>query len=274
MHDLVLLLQTLIPWAVVTGIVVFFRHPLKSLLEALVNLVQRANNVKGKILGQEMEVTVDDLQRTAISAAEEVEEAQPATIVATGKAGAFGSATLTATGSLDVSGAVVQPSSHSDSKGNNQDPQAQPQANYQGEGTFRASDAPSFQLIRLYADIERELRRIAAASLEREQLPLFPDLPSPYLSRYPMSRILRSLERYGIIPPSLVSAIWFFRRVRGEVIHGGDVDPIDVQRAIDSGTIILATLETIRVPLERQSARDKEELAFDRKIDELEGKGR
>jgi hypothetical protein len=97
-----------------------------------------------------------------------------------------------------------------------------------------AESSPKIALMSLAIEIEKELREIVFSQGQVNR---------PYTFTIPNAiRILEQRE----FPTHLTAALQNFQRVRNRIIHGkGEASSDDILRAIDSGIIILKTLQSV-----------------------------
>jgi len=97
-----------------------------------------------------------------------------------------------------------------------------------------AAQSPKAALILLAAEIERELRQlIATLGLLRGRRNL------------PFSQALGALSEWGGLPKHLPGSVTLFWDVRNRLVHGHDATDDEIIRAIDSGIVILRSLQAI-----------------------------
>ncbi len=97
----------------------------------------------------------------------------------------------------------------------------------------QAAVAPRVSLIMLSAEIDKQARRsLAARGLLRDRRNL------------QVSQALTELVPYGF-PTHMAGSFNLFREIRNKIIHGGAANDDDIVRAIDSGIIILKTLNEL-----------------------------
>lgn len=96
-----------------------------------------------------------------------------------------------------------------------------------------AARSPKTALILLATEIEREARQLLASVGHLKG------------QRYmPLSQAMEVLgKQFGGLPSHVPSSLKFFWDARNRIIHGGQADPAEILRAIDSGITILKALQ-------------------------------
>lgn len=99
----------------------------------------------------------------------------------------------------------------------------------------KAEVSPKLALLSLANDIERELREILFSQGE---------VNKPFT--FTMASAIKLLENRDMLATHVLIALRNFQEVRNQIVHGrGEIVSDDVLRAIDSGSVVLKTLQSI-----------------------------
>ena len=96
-----------------------------------------------------------------------------------------------------------------------------------------AQESPQLALMLLAREVEKEARALLRAEDSFHRRPL------------PISRVIEYLDERHDLPPHVVKGLRLFVGVRNKVVHGGFASHGEVLSAIDSGVIMLRTLNAL-----------------------------
>jgi hypothetical protein len=173
----------------------------------VLRILRRLKRGRGKILGQELEFELDELETSASQAAEEAPQAQ-----------------------LPRAEVPALPAPEDQPPPPRRPALAEPDDPIERVLT-EAAVSPRLGLVTLAAEMERTMRRILAGSQ-----------PPENWERRSLPQMIRRIEE---LPPTLSRAIRQFYEVRSRVVHGHDVEEADVVRTLDSGLTILSALRDL-----------------------------
>lgn len=97
-----------------------------------------------------------------------------------------------------------------------------------------AAASPTAGLMKLSADIERELRHFTGSGGHHTYV----NIRSP-------RQVVEYWQKKGLLPAVVVASTRSFFDVRDNIVHGYSANPKDVMRVIDSGMTILKTLHAL-----------------------------
>ena len=96
-----------------------------------------------------------------------------------------------------------------------------------------AEESPQLALMLLAREVEKEARDLLRGEGSFQGRPM------------PISRVIEYLDDRHDLPPHVVKGLRLFVRVRNKVVHGGAASHGEVLSAIDSGVIMLRTLNAL-----------------------------